>query len=173
MRLLVTGGAGFIGSNIVRLLVDAGHQVVVLDNLSSGFLGNLSPFPQVRFIEGDIRDSEAVAHAINKKGLIENFYGAYGTVATNFLPPLVWGNDPNLEDWTYDPELSKQLLADAGFPDGLSETAIFVRDLCEEKAAALRHRQRLGLPGDRHVRIGHGDDVIVDDVGRMFKPPDA
>jgi peptide/nickel transport system substrate-binding protein len=72
----------------------------------------------------DIRVREAVAHAINKEGLIENFYGAYGTVATNFLPPLVWGNDPDLEDWTYDPELSKQLLADAGFPDGLSEVTI-------------------------------------------------
>jgi peptide/nickel transport system substrate-binding protein len=72
----------------------------------------------------DLRVREAVAHAINKEGLVENFYGAYGTVATNFLPPLIWGHDPDLEDWTYDPALSRQLLADAGFPDGLSEVTI-------------------------------------------------
>jgi peptide/nickel transport system substrate-binding protein len=72
----------------------------------------------------DIRVREAVAHALNKQGLIDNFYGAYGEVATNFLPPLVWGHNSAIQDWTYDPELSKQLLADAGFPDGLSEVTI-------------------------------------------------
>jgi len=67
---------------------------------------------------------EAVAHAINRPGLVENFYGAYGEPAMNFLPPLVWGHNDAVEDWAYDPELSKQLLADAGFPDGLSEVTV-------------------------------------------------
>jgi len=72
----------------------------------------------------DVRVREAVAHAINKPGLIENFFGSYGEVAKNLLPPLVWGHNDAIEDWAYDPELSKQLLADAGFPDGLSEVTI-------------------------------------------------
>jgi peptide/nickel transport system substrate-binding protein len=72
----------------------------------------------------DIRVREAVAHAINKAGLVENFFGDYGTVATNFLPPLVMGHNDAIEDWTYDPELSRQLLADAGFPDGLNEVTV-------------------------------------------------
>ncbi len=72
----------------------------------------------------DIKVREAVAHAIDREGLIENFYGAYGEAATNFLPPLVWGHNDAIKDWVYDPELSKQLLADAGFPDGLSEVTI-------------------------------------------------
>ncbi len=66
----------------------------------------------------------AIAHAINRPGLVENFYGAYGEAAMNFLPPLVWGHNDAVEDWTYDPDLSKQLLTDAGFPDGLSEVTI-------------------------------------------------
>jgi peptide/nickel transport system substrate-binding protein len=72
----------------------------------------------------DKRVREAVAHAINKEGLVENFFGKYGTVATNFLPPLILGHNDAIEDWAYDPDLSKQLLADAGFPDGLSEVTI-------------------------------------------------
>jgi peptide/nickel transport system substrate-binding protein len=72
----------------------------------------------------DVKVREAVAHAINRQGLVENFYGAYGEVAKNMLPPLVWGHNDAVEDWTYDPELSKQLLAEAGFPDGLSEVTI-------------------------------------------------
>jgi len=62
--MLVTGGAGFIGSNIVKLLLDKGHTVAVLDNLSSGYRCNLDPFPQVRFIEGDVRDPDTVSQAV-------------------------------------------------------------------------------------------------------------
>ena len=65
MKTLVTGGAGFIGSNIVRLLVQEGHQVTVLDNLLSGYRCNLDPFPEVEFIEGDVRDAETVAQAMD------------------------------------------------------------------------------------------------------------
>ena len=66
----------------------------------------------------DIKVREAFAHAIDKEGLITNFFGKYGEVAKNMLPPLVWGHNDAVVDWTYDPALSKQLLSDAGFPDG-------------------------------------------------------
>jgi UDP-glucose 4-epimerase len=64
MKTLVTGGAGFIGSNLVRLLLAEGHEVTVLDNLSSGYRRNLDPFPEVRLIEGDVRDVGAVGRAV-------------------------------------------------------------------------------------------------------------
>lgn len=76
----------------------------------------------VEFQDRKVR--EAVAHAINKAALVENFYGAYGQVAKTFLPPMVWGYNDAIEDYAYDPDLSKQLLAEAGFPDGLSEVTI-------------------------------------------------
>jgi peptide/nickel transport system substrate-binding protein len=72
----------------------------------------------------DVKVREAVVHAINRQGLVDNFYGPYGEPASNFLPPLVWGHNDAVEDWAYDPEMSQQLLADAGFPDGLSEVTI-------------------------------------------------
>lgn len=63
MKTLVTGGAGFIGSNLVKQLLQDNHEVTVLDNLTSGYRSNLDPFPDVRFIEGDIRDERIVAEA--------------------------------------------------------------------------------------------------------------
>jgi UDP-glucose 4-epimerase len=54
-RILITGGAGFIGSHTVDLLLRQGRQVVVLDNLSSGKLENLNlQHPDLEFIEGDV-----------------------------------------------------------------------------------------------------------------------
>ncbi|MDO8527702.1 MAG: SDR family oxidoreductase [Deltaproteobacteria bacterium] len=58
MKVFITGGAGFIGSNVIRYFIDRNHEVVVLDNLSSGYLENIPKSPKVRFIEGDIRDKE-------------------------------------------------------------------------------------------------------------------
>ncbi len=64
-KVLVTGGAGFIGSNIVDALVRRGDQVRVLDNLSTGKLSNLEhPRGQVELIEADVADSAAVARAV-------------------------------------------------------------------------------------------------------------
>jgi UDP-glucose 4-epimerase len=59
---LVTGGAGFIGSHLCEALLHAGHAVRVLDDLSTGYRGNLPP--QVELIEGDIADPLAVEAAV-------------------------------------------------------------------------------------------------------------
>ena len=59
MRCLVTGGAGFIGSNLVDRLVKLGHQVIVLDNLSTGRLSNLHQLKnKIEFVNVDVTNSE-------------------------------------------------------------------------------------------------------------------
>ena len=64
MRVLVTGGAGFIGSHVVDALLAAGHEPQVVDDLSSGRRENL---PEgVRFFEVDIRDGPALAAAFDE-----------------------------------------------------------------------------------------------------------
>jgi len=63
---LVTGGAGFIGSNIVEELVRLGHNVRVLDNFSTGKRENIAPFlKQIELFEGDIRDEEICRRAVD------------------------------------------------------------------------------------------------------------
>ena len=64
-KYLVTGGAGFIGSNLVRYILKKGHEVVVLDNFATGKRRNMADFlERISFIEGDIRDRSAVARAV-------------------------------------------------------------------------------------------------------------
>ncbi|MGH3283034.1 MAG: NAD-dependent epimerase/dehydratase family protein, partial [Trebonia sp.] len=61
MRALVTGGAGFIGSHIVRRVLATGHDVRVVDNLSTGRLSNLDEvIGDIEFFDVDIRDADAL-----------------------------------------------------------------------------------------------------------------
>ena len=60
MKALVTGGAGFIGSHIVDRLLNDGHEVIVLDDLSTGHRSNLPQNDALTFIEGDISNPETV-----------------------------------------------------------------------------------------------------------------
>ena len=57
-KILVTGGAGFIGSHLVDAFISDGHDVVVVDNLQSGKVENINP--AARFHRADIRDAEAL-----------------------------------------------------------------------------------------------------------------
>jgi len=66
-KILITGGAGFIGSNLVDHFLKEGHKVAVLDNLSTGFEHNISHHydnPDFTFIKGDIRDIDTCKKAV-------------------------------------------------------------------------------------------------------------
>ncbi len=89
-KYLVTGGAGFIGSNLVAALTAAGERVRVLDNLATGFWENLDGIPQqsaIERIEGDVRDPEIVAAAC--EGVEVVFHqGALGSVPKSVERPV-------------------------------------------------------------------------------------
>jgi UDP-glucose 4-epimerase len=78
MRILVTGGAGFIGSNLSKRLVNDGHQVVVLDNLLRGNKLDKSTFDAIQFINGDVRDFETVNKAAKGCDVIFHFAAVLG-----------------------------------------------------------------------------------------------
>jgi len=61
---------------------------------------------------------QAIAHAVNWGALIKPFYGKYGQLAGSFQPPAILGSNPDIKPFEYNPDLAKQLLAQAGLPDG-------------------------------------------------------
>jgi UDP-glucose 4-epimerase len=72
-RILVTGGAGFIGSHLTDALVNRGHKVTIFDNLSFGTKGNIILHignGQVRFVKGDVRNTEEVRGALDDVNLV-------------------------------------------------------------------------------------------------------
>ncbi len=88
MRVLVTGGAGFIGSNLVHRLVTDGHEVRVLDDLSTGRATNLDGvLPHVEFREADLRDEEAVAQALVGREVVFHL-GALNSVPRSLRDPV-------------------------------------------------------------------------------------
>lgn len=88
MKILITGGAGFIGSHLADYLVARGDEVLVIDNYATGRRDNLSPGPGLRIVEGTIADAELMRGE-----------------ATRFMPDVIVHaaasyRDP--DDWTQD-----------------------------------------------------------------------
>ncbi len=64
----------------------------------------------------------AINHAIDKSAIIEHLYQGLGIPAKNPIPPTLWSYDDTIEDYEYNPELAKQLLTEAGYPNGFETT---------------------------------------------------
>ena len=84
--ILVTGGAGFIGSELVRQLHEFGAIVTVLDNFSSGADANLAEFQRVHVIRGDIRDKELVEKLVKDQEIIFNL-AAFPFIPASYAYP--------------------------------------------------------------------------------------
>lgn len=117
MKLLITGGAGFIGSNLCEHFVNEGHDVVCLDNLSTGFLHNIEHLisaPNFSFHQGDIRDLDTCRLAVKGCDVVLH-EAALGSVprsikdpvttnannVTGFLNMLVASRDEKVQRFVY------------------------------------------------------------------------
>lgn len=89
-KILVTGGAGFIGSNLVEKLINQDNYVVCLDNLSTGKIDNIKDFlnhPNFKFINGDIRDTETCKNACEGIDIVLH-QAALGSVPRSINDPI-------------------------------------------------------------------------------------
>ncbi len=87
MRILVTGGAGFIGSHVVDAYIAGGHAVTVIDNLSTGYREFLNP--KAHFYQADITDRPAVREIFAREHFdLVNHHAAQGDVRVSVADPL-------------------------------------------------------------------------------------
>lgn len=86
MRLLITGGAGFIGSNLARLALTSGHDVIVVDDLSNGYAANLDGV-DVRFALGSVLDRAVLDPALDGVDSVVHL-AALGSVPRSIQDPL-------------------------------------------------------------------------------------
>jgi len=86
VHVAITGGAGFIGSNLAELAIARGHQVTVLDDLSTGFEDNLDGL-DVRFVRGSILDDDALSDALTDADSVVHL-AALGSVPRSIKDPF-------------------------------------------------------------------------------------
>ena len=106
---LVTGGAGFIGSNICEALLNMGYTVRCMDNLSTGHIENIQPFmdnPKFTFLEKDIRDLDSCMEATKGVDYVLN-EAAWGSVPRSIEMPLLY-EDINIRGTLNMMEASRQ-----------------------------------------------------------------
>jgi UDP-glucose 4-epimerase len=95
LKFLVTGGGGFVGSNLVESLLNEGHHVKVLDNFSTGKKENIYKFEKdIELIEGDVRNYNSVIEAVRGTEII--LHQAALTPAQRSLPDPVLCNEVNI-----------------------------------------------------------------------------
>ncbi|MCL0036532.1 NAD-dependent epimerase/dehydratase family protein, partial [Dehalococcoidia bacterium] len=86
MKIMVTGGAGFIGSHIVDALIEKGHQVVVVDNLTTGSRQNINP--SAKFYEMSICDSELAGIFERERPEIVSHQAAQVVITRSVAEPI-------------------------------------------------------------------------------------
>jgi len=85
-KVLVTGGAGFIGSNLSRMLLDEGNEVILYDNLSSGYRENVPALPDAKFIEGDIRNASLLTEVMRDTDTVFHLAASVGNARSIAYP---------------------------------------------------------------------------------------
>ncbi|MGG3573705.1 ABC transporter substrate-binding protein [Bacillus gobiensis] len=125
-----------IPENSARLNALQGGEIDIMDGVNPSDLKTIESNPDLKKLERPSMNigylgftvnkepfnnklvRQALNYAVNKQEIIDSFYGGLAEPAKNPLPPSLEGYNNDIEEYPYDPEKAKQLLAEAGYPDG-------------------------------------------------------
>jgi UDP-glucose 4-epimerase len=144
MKVLITGGAGFIGSHLADRLLEQGDEVLVIDNYSTGRRDNLKPHPNLEMVEGTIADRDLVY------GLFKDFKPDYvAHAAASYKDPDNWTEDSLTNT------LGSAIVTQASLQNDVKRLIYFQTSLCYgvkplEQPITLDHPIR---PGDSSYAI--------------------
>ncbi len=189
-KILVTGGAGYIGSHVVHLLLKQGHEIVVLDNLSTGYRENIPE--AAKFIEGDLKDINLLKDlfAATKFDLVMHFaasieveesvlnpekYFLNNVICTyNLLSAM---NEAGVKNFVFSStaavyhEGNSQPISEQGKllpsnPYGatklMAEQAVnFYSEFCGFNAVVFRYFNACGFSGDANIKPTHDTHLVA------------
>ncbi|WP_339060377.1 ABC transporter substrate-binding protein [Tepidibacillus marianensis] len=119
--------------------LEAGNLDLIV-NIPPDDLGRLKTDPNVQVIEqpgmhvwytafntqkkpfNDVRVRQAINYAVNKEAIVKDILKETGEMANTPIPPVVWGHNPDVKNYEYNPEKAKELLKEAGYPNGFEVT---------------------------------------------------
>ena len=113
----IQGFEGLNPDDVKVVRADPNLQIILRPTNTTGYVA--FNFKVKEFQDKRVR--MAIAHAIDKKGIVDALYGGTGLVATQFQPPPLWGYDNDLKDYEYNPQRARDLLKEAGYGQGLKE----------------------------------------------------
>jgi len=113
----IHGMEGLEPRDIAAIKADPNFKLLLRPANTTGYVA--FNYKVTEFQDPKVR--QAFAQAINKAPIVTAFYGPGGMAANQFQPPALWGYNPEIQDWAHDAEAAKKLLADAGYPNGISE----------------------------------------------------
>ncbi|WP_025006913.1 SDR family oxidoreductase [Marinilabilia salmonicolor] len=161
-KMLVTGGAGFIGSNIIEKLLKQDNEVFCLDNFSTGKYENIAPFkenPAFTLLEGDIRNLEDCRKAVNGVEIVLH-EAALGSVPRSINDPIT-SNDVNVGGFlnmlvaARDAGVKRFVYAASSSTYGDSEVMPKVED-------------KIGKPLSPYAITKYVDELYADVFGRLY-----
>ena len=115
---LEAGGVNFIVNvppdDLARLKKDARYTVVEQPGMHTWWVA----FNQSKAPYNNTKVRQAINYAVNKQAIVDNILKGTGTLAINPMPPVVWGYTDQIQRYDYNPDKAKQLLTEAGYPNG-------------------------------------------------------
>ncbi|MDU8925025.1 ABC transporter substrate-binding protein [Pasteurellaceae bacterium LIM206] len=109
-------------ADLARMKTDPKIQLQSQEGLNVAYIA----FNTEKVPFDNVKVRQALNYAVDKKTIIEAVYQGAGIAAKNPLPPTIWGYNDQIQDYPYDPEKAKALLAEAGYPNGF-ETELWVQ----------------------------------------------